>query len=212
MFSYIFPPSKAFIIYKKFSHTMKKSFLFSLVFFAATSLFAQTKWTVDKAHSKLQFTVTHLGISDVSGVLRNFDATVVASKPDFSDAVFQMTAELASIDTEVEMRDNHLKSPDFFDVAKYPRLSFTSSTIRKTGKDRYQLAGNLTMHGVTKPVTMELWFRGTVTNPMSKLPTSGFQLTGTLKRSDFQVGNTFPAPMISDEVVIKADGEFAQQK
>jgi len=176
-----------------------------------TSVFAQSSWNADKAHSKLTFTVTHLGISDILGQFKNFDVKVTSSKEDFSDAVFELTADVASIDTEVEKRDTHLKSPDFFDVAKYPSMSFKSTSIKKVDNNKYKLTGNLTLHGVTKPVTMDVWYRGTTTNPMSKAPTAGFQLTGTIKRSDFTVGPSFPAAMISDEVSIKADGEFIQK-
>ncbi len=179
-----------------------------LTFFAFTTV---SNWNVDNAHSKLSFAITHLGISDVTGLFKNFDVKVITSKDDFSDAVFEMTADVASIDTEVEMRDNHLKSADFFDVEKFPKMSFKSTSIKPAGKDKYKLTGNLTLHGVTKPVTMDLWYRGTVENPMSKKPTSGFQVTGSIKRSDFGVGEKFPAPMLSDEVLIKADGEFTKQ-
>ncbi|HEY0751801.1 MAG TPA: YceI family protein, partial [Chitinophagaceae bacterium] len=116
----------------------------------------------------------------------------------------------ASIDTRVEARNNHLKSADFFDVQQYPELKFKSTSIKKAGKDKYKLSGDLTLHGVTKPVTLDLNYKGQVVNPMSKKQTVGFQMTGTIKRSDFNIGGNFPAPMISDEVRIKADGEFVQ--
>jgi polyisoprenoid-binding protein YceI len=111
----------------------------------------------------------------------------------------------------VEMRDNHLRTADFFDVANHPTMTFKSSGIKKVGKEKYKLTGNLTLRGITKPVTMDLWYRGTIENPMSKAPTSGFQLTGKIKRSDFDFGSKFPAPMLSDEVAIKADGEFGKK-
>jgi polyisoprenoid-binding protein YceI len=191
---------------------MKKIIGFSalvLTLFAFTTL---NKWNVDNAHSKLTFSVTHLGIADVSGLFKNFDVKVTTSKDDFSDAVFEMSADVASINTEVEMRDNHLKSADFFDVAKYPKLSFKSTSIKPASeKNKYTLTGDLTLHGITRQVNMDLWYRGTIENPMSKKPTSGFQVTGTIKRSDFGIGGNFPAPMISDEVRIKADGEFTKQ-
>jgi polyisoprenoid-binding protein YceI len=133
---------------------------------------------------------------------------VKSSKPDFSDAQFELTAKTASIDTRVEARNNHLKSADFFEVAKYPSLNFKSTRIEKAGKDKYKLMGNLTIHGVTRPVTMDLVYKGTVENPMSKKQTAGFQITGTIKRSDFNVGPGLPAAVISEEVRIKADGEF----
>ena len=190
---------------------MKTILSFVVATFISVSAFAQSTWKVDKAHSKLTFTTTHLGISDVAGLFKDFDVTVNSSKPDFSDAVFELTTNVSSIDTEVEMRDNHLKSADFFDAEKHPTMTFKSTAIKPAGKDRYKLTGNLTMLGVTKPVTMDLWYRGTVENPMSKAPTAGFQLTGKLKRSDFNLGPKFPTAMISDEVQIKADGEFAKQ-
>ncbi|MGV3686393.1 MAG: YceI family protein [Daejeonella sp.] len=188
---------------------MKKLFLVALMaVFSSVAAIAQTTWHSDKAHSKLAFTVTHLGISDVSGLFKNFDATVTTSKADFSDGVFNLTADINSIDTEVEQRDNHLKSPDFFDAAQFGTLSFKSTSIKPNGKNKFVISGDLTMHGVTKPVSMNLLYRGSVVNQMSKANTAGFQLTGTLKRSDFNIGPKFPAPMISDEVSIKADGEF----
>ena len=190
---------------------MKKLFSILAVTFLSTALFAQTTWKVDPMHSKLTFSVTHLGISDVAGLFKTFDVTAVTNQPDFSDAVFELSVDVASINTEVQMRDDHLKSADFFEVAKYPKMTFKSSSVKKISENKYQLTGDLTLHGITKPVTMDLWYRGTIDNPQSKAPTSGFQLTGILKRSDFNIGSKFPAPMISDEVQIKADGEFIKK-
>ena len=189
---------------------MKKLTTLLLAVAIGAASFAQSAWKVDPAHSKITFTITHLGISDVMGQFKDFDVTINASKADFSDAVFEMTVKTASIDTEVEKRDEHLRSPDFFDVEKNPTMTFKSTSIKKSGKDKYKLSGNLTLNGTTKPVTMDLWYRGTIENPMSKAPTSGFQLTGTIKRSDFNLGPKFQAPMLSDEVQIRADGEFAK--
>ncbi|MDB5252203.1 MAG: YceI family protein [Flaviaesturariibacter sp.] len=190
---------------------MKKlAFLFTA--FAALSAFALAgSWKSDKAHSRLGFSVTHLGISDISGEFRNFDVTVSSSKADFSDAKFELTADVASINTSVDMRDKHLQSPDFFDAAKFPTLTFKSTALKPAGKNKYKVTGNLTLHGVTRPVTMDLVYRGTISNPMSKAPTAGFQVTGTIKRSEFGIGAGFPAPMLSDDVRIKADGEFGKQ-
>ncbi len=167
-------------------------------------------WTNDDAHSQVQFTVTHLGIADVTGTFNDFDAKINASKADFSDAAFEFTAKVGSIDTRVEARDNHLKSADFFDAAKYPTLDFKSTAVKKNGKNKYKVTGDLTMHGITKPVTLDLIYRGSTVNAMNKKETAGFQVTGTIKRSDFELGNGFPAPMISNEVKIKVDGEFTK--
>jgi polyisoprenoid-binding protein YceI len=168
--------------------------------------FAQSTWKADPPHSRVGFVITHLGISEITGAFNTFEVSIVSAKPDFSDAAFQLTVDIASIDTAVQQRDDHLRSPDFFDVAKYPKMTFRSKSIQAAGKDRYKLTGDLTIRGITKPITTDLWYRGTTTN-QGKL-TAGFQLTATLKRSDFNVGPKFPAPMIADEFVVKADGEF----
>ena len=190
---------------------MKKLFIFIAAFITLTAFTSLNNiWKNDPPHSQLGFTVKHLGIADVSGVFNDFDVTVNSSKPDFSDAVFELNAKVGSIDTRVEARNNHPKSADFFDAEKYPAMHFKSTSIKNAGKNKYKLTGDLTLHGVTKTVTMNLEYRGTIENPMSKKPTAGFQVTGVIKRSDFNLGNGFPPPMISDEVRIKADGEFVQ--
>jgi len=187
-----------------------KKILFAAIAFVTFTAFVtlNNTWENDDAHSQIQFTVTHLGVSDVSGTFNDFDVKVTTSKADFSDAVFELSANTASVSTRVEARDNHLKSADFFDAEKYPTLNFKSTGITKSAKDKYKLTGNLTLHGVTKAVSLDLVYRGTVENPMSKKQTAGFQITGIIKRSDFKVGEKFPAMMVSDEVRIKADGEF----
>ena len=188
-----------------------KRFFFAALVFVNASLFAQTStWKNDKMHSKLTFTVTHLMVSDVDGLFKNFDVTITSSKADFSDAVFDLSADVSSINTEVDMRDNDLKSPNFFDAATYPKITFKSTSIKPNGQNKYKLTGNLTMHGVTKLVTMDLWYRGTIQSPMNKKEDAGFKLTGTLKRSDFNIGSKYPSAMVSDEVEIKADGEFGK--
>lgn len=191
---------------------MKKTTLFLsafLVFAAFTT--ATDTWKSDPPHSQLGFTVTHMGIADVSGTFNDFEVTVTSAEKDFSDAVFELTAKVASLDTRVEQRNDHLKSADFFDAEMYPTITFKSTSIENAGKDTYKLSGDLTIRDMTKPVTMDLVYRGTIENPQSKAMTAGFQLTGTINRSDFNVGPKFPAPMLSDEVQIKADGEFIQQ-
>lgn len=190
---------------------MKRITLILAAFISLTAFtVAVSSWQNDDAHSRLGFTVTHLGIADVSGSFNDFDATVKSSKPDFSDASVELTAKTTSIYTSVDARDNHLRSADFFDVATYPELTFKSTSIKKAGKNKFKLTGDLTLHGVTKQVIMDLKYTGSVENPMSKKQTAGFQLTGVINRSDFNLGNGFPPPMISNEVRIKADGEFVQ--
>lgn len=185
---------------------MKKLMSFILIAFLSTTVFAQTTWKSDKAHSQLSFGITHMGISEVEGLFDEFDAVIVASEEDFSDAVFKLNADVASINTGVEKRDDHLRSADFFNVEKYPEMNFESHSIEEIGENRYKITGDLSLHGITKPVTLEVWYRGTAETQNG--PVSGFQITGTLDRSDFNIGPDFPAPMLSDEVRIKFDGEF----
>ena len=189
---------------------MKRLFYAVTLFIQASSFAQTTTWKNDKMHSKLKFTVTHHLLSDVDGLFRNFNVTITATNPDFSDAVFELSADVSSINTEVEMRDNDLRSANFFDAARYPAIIFKSSSIKADGTNKYKLTGNLTMHGVTKPVTMDLWYRGTKENPNSKKNDAGFKLRGTLKRSDFNIGTNTPTVLVSDEVEIEADGEFAK--
>lgn len=189
---------------------MKKNILFVAGVLLSLGSFAQTTWTNDKMHSKIGFTITHLMVSDVDGIFKDFTCTITASKPDFSDAKFQLTVNTASVNTDVDYRDNDLRSANYFDVTKFPTLTFTSTGITTVSPNHYKLTGDLTLHGVTKPVTMELWYRGTITNPMSKKDDAGFKLTGVIKRSDFAFAPQAGSTMLSDEVTITANGEFAK--
>jgi polyisoprenoid-binding protein YceI len=189
---------------------MKKPILLMFAAFFGLGAFAQTTWTNDKMHSKLGFTITHLLVSDVDGIFKDFTCTIVASKPDFSDAKFQLTVNTASVNTDVEYRDNDLKGPNYFEVAKFPTMTFSSTEITPVSANHYKLSGSLTLHGVTKPVTMDLWYRGTVTNPMTKKDDAGFKVSGMIKRSDFGFAPQVGSAMLSDEVTITANGEFAK--
>ena len=191
---------------------MKKIFLFVAIATVTTLAAFRTlngEWKNDPTVSQLTFSINHLGLADVSGTFNDFQVSLNSTKEDFSDASFSLSAKISSIDTRIEQRDTHLKSPDFFDAEKYPALTFQSTSIKAAGKNKYKLTGNLTIHGVTKAVTLDLFYKGIAENPMNKKQTAGFQVIGTIKRSDFKIGEKFPAPMLSDEVKIKADGEFA---
>lgn len=181
--------------------------------FMSTSIFAQTTWKVDPAHAKVTFSTVHNTISDVEGLFNAFESSVTATKADFSDGVFELSVDVNSIDTEIKMRDDHLRSADFFDVENFPKMTFKSTSVEKTNvKNRYKLKGNLTMRGVTKAVTMDLWYRGTITDAQSGKEIAGFQITGVLNRLDFGVGTKFPEALISNEVLIKVDGEYIKEK
>jgi len=168
---------------------------------------AQSTWSLDKNHGKLGFVITHLMVSEIEGSFKNFDAKITAPKADFTDAVVDMTAEATSINTDNDNRDKHLRTADFFDVATFPLVTFKSTSFKKTGPKTYKVSGYLTMHGVIKPVTLDV-ICNIGADPMTKKPIAGFKITGSLKRSDFGIGAKYPSAMLGDEVTINAHGEF----
>ncbi len=139
----------------------------------------------------LGFTVTHLMVSDVEGSFKNFDAKITSSSDDFTDAVVEMTADVSSINTENEMRDKDLKGANYFDVAQFPNLTFKSKTFKKVNDNNYKVTGDLTIHGITKTIELDVLCR-LGTNPMSKKTVAGFKVTGKLNRKDFGVGAGVP--------------------
>ena len=187
---------------------MKKCFFVLAFLLASVATFAQ--WTIDKGHSKFAFTVQHHGISEVDGYFKKFDGKITAAKDDLSDAVFEITIESASINTDLEMRDGHLKGEDMFNVAQFPSITFVSTSITKIGGNKYNMVGNLTMKGVTKPATFDLTMNGPAAHPdpKNKKLQLGVKALTTIKRSDFGIGGKLANIMVSDEVQIRATGEF----
>lgn len=191
---------------------MKKITLFATIAIAAIffsfTVVTNTIWSYDNAHAKVGFSVTHMMISDVEGSFKKATATLTSSQADFTDAVVEMNAEVASVYTDNETRDGHLQTPDYFDAAKYPSITFKSTSFKKAkAANTYTVKGNLTMHGVTKVVTLTAVAK-TGTNPMSKKTVAGFKVTGKVNRLDFGIGAGTPDAMISNEVVIDANAEF----
>lgn len=192
---------------------MKRLFLVAAMAIVAFLANAQTTtWTSDPAHSRLGFKVKHLTISEIEGRFADFNATVTTSKADYTDAKISLTAKIASINTDVEARDNHLRTGDFFDAATYPTLSFNSTGVKKVSAKKGFIYGKLTFHGVTRPITLNIQFYGLVTNPMNKKKTAGFKVTGSVSRKDFNLGKSFPEAVISDRVYINANVEFSPDK
>lgn len=188
---------------------MKQIFALGIMLMMAVFTSAQTTWKSDKAHSQLKFDITHTGISTVSGAFTDFEVSVTSSREDLSDAVVELTAKATSINTGIGPRDEHLRSADFFDVASFPEITFKSTGIKKVSDKVYELTGDLTMHGVTKPVTLKLEYRGSFEDPRNKKKVTGLRVTGSIKRSDFGIGTKFPGNLLSEEVIITGDGEFS---
>lgn len=185
-----------------------KTTLSLLALFFCSLLAAQSTWTADKAHSKIGFEVTHLLISSVDGNFDEFDISATAGDT-FMDPAFDVTINTASIDTDNEKRDGHLKSSDFFDVEAHPTITFKSKSIEKTGDTTFELTGDLTMHGVTKTVTLEGKVNGVITDQRSQKLKAGLKLTGTLDRTEFGVGEASAA--IGSEIDLTINLEMAQQ-
>ena len=141
-------------------------------------------WTIDNMHSSVTFKVRHLVISSVKGSFKTFEATVESEKDDFTDARIRFSADVNSIDTGVEQRDNHLKSPDFFDAANHTKLSFVSTGVEKKSGSDYTIKGDLTIRGVTKPITLEAEFGG-IQNDMYGRTVAGFEMTGKINRQEY---------------------------
>lgn len=192
---------------------MKKYLLLSLLTVVSSFSFAQMQtWVNDPAHSRLGFVVKHLTISEIDGRFTNFNVKVTTSKADYSDAQIELSADVASINTDIEARDNHLRSADFFDAEKYPTLTFKSTSFVKVDEKKAKLNGELTFHGITKPVSLDVTYWGSVTNPMNNQETAGFQINGTINRKDFALGPNFPEAIVGETIRIIANVEFSPLK
>lgn len=157
----------------------------ALVVTSASTSAQSTKWAVDKAHSNVKFTVTHMAISEVDGNFKSFDGSLESAKPDFSDARIQFSIDVASIGTDNENRDNHLKGDDFFNAAQFPKINFTSTSMKPLGGNKYQLTGTMTVRDVTKTVTWDVTYGGIMSTPRGRK--AGFKAKATINRFDYNL-------------------------
>ena len=173
----------------------------------------ETKWVIDPTHSKVGFKVKHLMISNVLGSFREFEGKVTTEGNDFATARILFSLSAASIDTEVADRDAHLKSPDFFDAEKFPKLVFVGNELKDLGDDLYELTGDLTIKDVTRPVILQAEFGGVMTDPWGNVK-AGFSVSGKINRKDF--GLNWNAALeaggvlVGEEVKLSADIELAK--
>lgn len=195
-----------------------KKLILTVMTTTAIAAQAQVKWNIDNAHSKVGFSVTHMMISETEGYFKIYGGEVTSkSETDFTNATITFTADVNSINTDNEQRDGHLKSPEFFDAAKYPVITFKSISMKPTkNANEYELTGELTIKGVTKKVTLKATGSGkTVKDPWGNIR-YGFKVTGVIKRSDF--GLTWNAALetggvvVSDEVNINCKVELIKAK
>ncbi len=175
---------------------------------------AKEKWAVDAAHSSIDFAVKHMMIATVKGTFHDFEATVDADIADLTTADIAFTIKVASVDTRNVDRDNHLRSADFFDVENYATITFASTAIKKTDGGEYDVTGDLTIRGVTKPATFNVTFEGQGKDPWGNEKV-GFSVVGKVNRSDY--GLTWNAALetggvlVGDQVKISLDIEAAKQ-
>lgn len=172
--------------------------------------FAET-YQIDPVHSSVEFSVRHI-FSRVPGEFTDFSGTIVYDPDRVENASVQATIQTTSVNTNNGSRDNHLRSPDFFEVAKYPEITFKGTKVEKEG-NRLLVTGDLTMHGITKSAVLPVEILGVGTHPMSNAPVAGFSAELTLKRSDFGINNwTDAAGVLGDEVKITLNMEAAGKR
>jgi polyisoprenoid-binding protein YceI len=175
---------------------------------------AKTTWALDPTHSEVSFKVKHMMFTNVSGNFKTFNATVETEELDFSTASISFEAEIASINTNNTDRDNHLKSADFFDAEKFPKLTFVATKIVANGENNFAIHGNLTLKEVTKEVALDVNYSGMMKDPWGNAKV-GFSIEGKINRKDF--GLNWNAALetggvlVGEEVKLAAEVQFVKQ-
>ncbi len=173
----------------------------------------KTLWKIDPTHSEVQFKVKHLVISTVTGSFGSFDGQIETDGEDFENANATFTADIDSISTNNEDRDQHLKSDDFFNAKEYPQLTFESKNFEKTGDGKYKVTGDLTIRDITKEIELDVVHGGTVGDPYGQTK-AGFEVNGTINRKEFgltwnavtEAGNV----VVGDKIKLQLNVQFVQ--
>ncbi len=175
---------------------------------------ATVKWTLDKAHSQLQFKVRHMMLTTVTGDFKEFDIEVETAGDDFSTAKINVTANIESVASGSEQRDTHLKSDDFFNAEKFPTLSFTGTSLTHAGDDHWILQGDLTIRDITKPVSFQVLYMGMIDDPWGNKK-AGFEVNGKVSRKEYgllwNVVTEAGGVVASDDVRIHCNVQFIKQ-
>lgn len=171
-----------YIAYKQKTKKMiKKLMTLAAAFVLSLSVFAQSTWTIDKSHSRVGFVVTHMVVAEVEGYFKDFDASITSPSDDFNGAEISFSAKVASINTDNERRDNHLRSDDFFNAEQFPEIKFVGKLVKEGGK--YLLKGDFTMRDITKPATFDVKYGGSIDT--GRGTKAGFRITGTVNRLEY---------------------------
>ncbi len=189
---------------------MKKTLILLAMTFIGIGSFAQTQWKVDPYHTSLNFNISHSNISLVNGKFLDYTGILITEGEALSNASFDFTVKVNSINTNVEDRDNHLRSADFFEVDKYPLMTFKSTRITPTDKpDQYLLYGKLTIKDVTKDVVFNLHYGGKVKSEQGER--MGMKATATINRFDYNIDYDPTSSTIGKDVNIVLHGQFVKQ-
>ena len=172
-------------------------------------------WNIDPTHSEINFKARHLLVSTITGQFDTFSATIEADAEDFSDGRVTFEADTASVNTKNEQRDGHLKSPDFFDAANYPKMTFVSTGVRKLSEHEYKVDGNLTIRNVTRPITLDVIYNGAVQG-FGGIAVAGFEIRAKINRFDFGLHwnalTEAGGVVVSNEIRIEILAEFNRQE
>lgn len=166
-------------------------------------------YAIDSSHTLVQFSVNHFGISDYFGTFPGATGSLTIDPKNIATAKLDVTVPVASVSTTNATLDKELVSADWFDAARYPSIRFVSTKVTRTGGNGATVTGNLTMHGVTKPVTLNATFNAAAVNPLNKAYTLGFKATGVIKRTEFGVSKY--APLVSDETTLTITSAFEKK-
>lgn len=190
-----------------------KSFVLALGFacLAAPMVGAQTStWAIDPAHSEVEFAVRHMGVSNVHGRIGGIAGNILFNDEDATKSTVSVTIDVTTLDTGVTARDSDLKSPNWFDVAKFPSASFESTSVTVSGT-HMKIDGNLTIHGIKRPVELDVEGPSPAVPGMDHKPHSGYSATTTVKRKDFGVGVNAPSTMVGDDIKLTIELEVVKQ-
>lgn len=166
-------------------------------------------YALDSAHTLVRFTVDHFGISEFFGTFPGATGTLSIDPTDIASAKLDVSVPVETVSTTNATLDEELVGEEWFDAEKFPTMRFVSTKVVKTGERTADVTGNLTLHGVTRPVTLKATFKAAAVNPMNKIYTIGFNAKGVIKRTDFGVSKY--APLVSDETTISITAAFEKQ-
>lgn len=189
---------------------MKHLVLFALASLSLADHAQAAEYTIDGSHTQVQFSYSHFGYSHITGRFDKVSGEFDLNTENLAKSKISIQIPISSISTGVEKLDAHLQSADFFDAAKYPTASFKSTMVHVAGDKELHVMGDLTIHGVTKPVALAVKINNIGMHPMKKVPTAGFDASTSLKRSDFGIGNYVPA--VGDEIKINITMEASAAK